>query len=142
MNGLVLVDTNILIDVLTNDRHYADWSRAELAKVVKAGTAFINQIILAELAPHFESVEALEAALPPRTLRRVSIPFDACFAAGQAYRKYRERGGARTAPLPDFFIGAHAQVEGMKLLTRDVRRFRAYFPEVELIAPPDELQTT
>ncbi len=135
MNKMVLVDTNILIDVLKGDSSFTTWSRSQLADVTNQKRATVNQLILAELAAMLDSPEKLDELVPPELIRRESIPFGAAFAAGQAFLAYRRRGGERSAPLPDFYIGAHAQYAGMKLLTRDVNRFKTYFPDIELICP-------
>ena len=137
MSVPVLVDSNVLIDVLQADTPSAAWSEAQLNKALRDRTAAINPLILAELAAFYASPEELARALPPHSYRWEALPFDAAFPAGHAYRDYRRRGGTKTSPLPDFLIGAHAQVAGMTLLTRDVRRYRTYFPDVPLIFPPE-----
>lgn len=138
MSGGVLVDSNILIDVLANDSYWAPWSEEHLARAMHAGTAAINPIIYAEVCRDYDSAETVDAVLPPQ-IARLPLPYRGGFYASAAFRRYRERGGQRTSPLPDFYIGAHAQVDRMKLLTRDVRRFETYFPAVELIRPPEAL---
>ena len=130
----VLVDSNVLLDVLLPDPEWEAWSADTLARVADRFRLVINPIIYGEVSIGFRDVETLEAALPP-AFRREPIPWDAAFLAGRSFVTYRRRGGVRRAPLPDFFIGAHAAVRGHRLLTRDARRYRAYFPTVELIAP-------
>jgi predicted nucleic acid-binding protein len=106
-----------------------------LAEVSDNDTLVINPLIYAEASVNFTSVEALEDLLPAETFRRDELPYEAAFLAGKAFAAYRRRGGARTSPLPDFYIGAHAAVSGYRLLTRDATRYRTYFPTVELISP-------
>jgi predicted nucleic acid-binding protein len=130
-----LVDSNVLLDILTEDEQWLDWSAAMLDAVSDAGPLFINPIIYAEVSAHFDSVEALDAALPAQFCRRLDLPWAAAFLAGKAYLQYRRRGGARMALMPDFYIGAHAAVAGLTLLTRDALRYRQYFPTLRLIAP-------
>ena len=130
----VLVDSNVLLDILLPDPEWEAWSTETLARTADRSPLVINPIIYGEVSIGFRDVETLEAALQP-AFRRESIPWDAAFLAGKSFVTYRRRGGVRRAPLPDFFIGAHAAVRGHRLLTRDARRYRAYFPTVELIAP-------
>jgi len=133
--SLVLVDSNVLLDVLTGDPAWCEWSSSALARVADGSTLVINPVIYAEVSIGFDRVEDLEAALPADLFRRAPLPWEAAFLAGKSYLAYRRRGGARRAPLPDFFIGAHAAVAGMTLLTRDAVRYRTYFPSVTVIAP-------
>ncbi len=131
----VLVDSNVLIDLLENDPNWADWSETQLAPLAEAGLAVINPIIYAEVAANFATIEALNAAVQPFNLLREPLPWDAAFLASQAFKLYRRRGGARSSPLPDFYIGAHASLTGYSLLTRDARRYREYFSKLEIIEP-------
>lgn len=131
-----LVDTNVLLDVLTEDPTWLDWSLVALATATEDGPLFINPIIYAEVSVRFSRVEDLDDALPPQDYRRLALPWEAGFLAGKAFVAYRRSGGSRSSTLPDFFIGAHAAVEGLVLLTRDVARYRTYFPTVQLSAPP------
>ncbi len=132
----ILVDSNVLLDIATEDPVWCAWSTARLAEVLGAGNAIaINPIIYAELSAGYATADVLDAILSDIDVRREDLPWPAAFAAGRAFVAYRRRGGARTSPLPDFFIGAHALVAGHRLLTRDAARYRTYFPEVELIAP-------
>lgn len=132
----VLVDSNILLDIATEDAEWCAWSTARLAEVLRAGGAMvINPIIYAELSAGYAAAETLDAILRDMDVRREDLPWSAAFAAGRAFVSYRRRGGAKTSPLPDFFIGAHALAAGHRLLTRDAARYRTYFPEVDLIAP-------
>jgi hypothetical protein len=131
----VLVDSNVLLDVLTDDERWFAWSSEALASCADASVLAINPVIYAEVSIRFARIEDLEAALPPLDFERLPLPFEAAFLAGKAFLRYRRRGGARRAPLPDFFIGAHAAVSGLRLLTRDPGRYRSYFPRLALIAP-------
>lgn len=132
----VLVDTNVLLDVATEDPAWFDWSVAQLGRAANRDGLAINPIVYAELSVHHESLEALEMALSGHPFARLALPWDAAFVAGYAYRRYRRQGGAKRSPLPDFHIGAHAAVAGLTLLTRDAKRYRDYFPELTLITPP------
>jgi predicted nucleic acid-binding protein len=134
----VLVDTNVLLDVITNDPNWGDWSRSTLRRVANEAILVINPIIYAEVSTNIATIEAVEEALPEALYRRHGVPYEAAFLAGKAFLEYKRRGGPRRSPLPDFYIGAHAAVLGYRLLTRDTSRFRTYFPTVELIAPPSE----
>lgn len=134
-----LVDSNVLLDVLTNDPVWFDWSSVALAgSVDSAGGAVINPIVYAEVSVGFESIEELDQVLPTTLVDRISLPYPTGFLAGKAFSAYRRRGGARPTPLPDFYIGAHALVSGYRLLTRDARRYRSYFPRLELMAPGEK----
>lgn len=130
-----LVDANVLLDVLTEDPAWLGWSAGALADAADAGPLWINPIIYAEVSVRFSQIEALEAALPVEEYRRAQLPWEAGFLAGKAFLRYRGSGGVKTAPLPDFYIGAHAAVAEMALLTRDHGRYRTYFPTVPIIAP-------
>ena len=130
-----LVDSNVILDVLTEDAAWGDWSAAMLADAARAGMLAINPIIYAEVSARFERIEDLDEALPGAYYRRLPLPFEAAFLTGQCFVKYRRRGGTLRSPLPDFYIGAHAALAGLTLLTRDARRYRAYFPTLRIIAP-------
>jgi predicted nucleic acid-binding protein len=132
---MVLVDTNVLIDVAAEDPAWFDWSAGKLAALGSREALAINPVIYAEFSVHFDTVEQVEDVLADFRFERLGLPWEAAFLAGKAFRLYRRRGGKRAAPLPDFFIGAHAAVAGISLLTRDPRRFRDYFPRLKLIAP-------
>jgi hypothetical protein len=131
----VLVDSNVLLDVLGDDPTWGAWSARALAEAAEESVLVIDPIIYAEVSIGFATIESLEAALPPETFRRESLPWEAGFLAGKCFLRYRRKGGARPAPLPDFYIGAHAAVRGYRLLTRDAARYRTYFPRLDLIAP-------
>ncbi|WP_299845513.1 type II toxin-antitoxin system VapC family toxin [uncultured Jannaschia sp.] len=135
MTGNTLVDANVLIDVATDDPQWSDWSAAELARVGQGGRLVINPVIYAEVSIAFDRIEELDALLPEAVFHREELPWESAFLAGKAFRAYRHRGGARSLPLPDFYIGAHAAVRGHRLLTRDAARFRTYFPTLDLITP-------
>ena len=130
-----LVDSNVLLDVLTQDDEWLDWSAAALARAANDAGLVINPIVYAEVAARFERIEDLEAALPQAYYERRPLPWEAAFLAGRCFVKYRRRGGAGRSPMPDFYIGAHAAIEGLTLLTRDPRRYRTYFPALRLLAP-------
>lgn len=131
----VLVDANVLLDVLTDDAHWFEWSAAQLDACAAHAELCINPIVYAEVSVGFERIEELDDALPPDTFTRLELPWEAGFLAGKAFVQYRRAKGSRSSPLPDFYIGAHAAIEGMALLTRDARRFRTYYPKLELICP-------
>ena len=136
MSGL-LVDTNVILDVFEEDPTWVDWSESMLHRYHATDILYINPIIYSELSIGFERIEELEGALSRGGFQIRQIPKEALFLAGKAFLTYKKRGGFRKSLLPDFFIGAHAAVEGMELLTRDPSRFRAYFPTVKLISPDD-----
>ena len=130
-----LVDSNVLLDIFTEDEDWLDWSADRLEDAASRGAVVINPIIYAEVSMRFETIEELDEALPAAYYRREPLPWEAAFLAGQCFVKYRRRGGTRRSPLPDFYIGAHAAVARLTLLTRDARRYRTYFPTLRLIAP-------
>ena len=129
-----LVDSNVLLDILTEDPVWQGWSTGALADAADTGPIYVNPIVYSEVSIRFSTVEALEAALPSRDYRREPIPWPAAFLAGKVFLDYRRSKGTKVTTLPDF-IGAHAAVAGVDLLTRDVGRYRTYFPTVTLIAP-------
>jgi predicted nucleic acid-binding protein len=131
----VLVDSNVLLDVITEDPEWLAWSARELAKAAESEILIINPIIYAEVSVGFTRIEDLDATLPTSLLRRDGLPWEAGFLAGKCFRQYRRTGGTRRSPLPDFYVGAHAAIRGHTLLTRDATRYRTYFPTLELIAP-------
>lgn len=130
-----LVDSSVLIDVATGGSEWADWSAAMITRAAEEGRVVINPIIYAEVSLGFDRIEDLDAALPVEYFAREELPWAAAFLAAQVFLHYRRDGGARRAPLPDFYIGAHAALAGYTLLTRDARRYRTYFPKLRLIAP-------
>jgi predicted nucleic acid-binding protein len=131
----VLVDSNVLLDVLTEDATWYSWSSEALAEAADRGYVAVNPLVYAEVSIAFEEVEALDDALPPDVFLRLPLPWPAAFLAGRCFLAYRRAGGERRSPLPDFYIGAHAAVERIPLLTRDTARYRAYLPGLKLIAP-------
>ncbi|HEY4597299.1 MAG TPA: type II toxin-antitoxin system VapC family toxin [Thermoanaerobaculia bacterium] len=133
----VLVDSNVILDVMTVDPLWSDWSGAMLSRCADSGMLVINPIIYAEVSVGFKRIEELDEVLPTDSFRRDPLPWEAGFLAGKCFLEYRRRGGSRRSPLPDFYIGAHAAVTGMALLTRDARRYRTYFPHLNLLAPPE-----
>ncbi len=131
----VLVDSNVILDVLTEDAQWFEWSSGRLAELAAETPLVINPVIYAEVAIRFDRIEDLDDAVPADHFRREALPWEAAFLAGKAFLQYRRRGGKRRSPLPDFYIGAHAAVRALRLLTRDAGRYRAYFPTVRLICP-------
>ena len=131
----VLVDSNVLLDLFTEDSEWEDWSGSMLSELSRSSHLVINPIIYSEVSAHFDSVEDLDDALPPTWIRRDPLPWESAFLAGRCFLKYRRQGGTRRSPLPDFYIGAHASVAGLTLLTREARRYSTYFPKLKLIAP-------
>jgi predicted nucleic acid-binding protein len=131
----VLVDSNVLLDVITQDPHWGPWSSERLEQVADQHPLVINPLIYAEVSLAFDTIEALEQCLPISSFRREPLPWEAGFLAGRAFLSYRRRGGPRRSPMPDFYIGAHAAIAGHRVLTRDTQRYRGYFPTVALIAP-------
>jgi predicted nucleic acid-binding protein len=134
MNGSLL-DANVLLDIATADANWMAWSQEQLRSAAGRGIVYINPIIYAELAPAFGTKEELDQFLDPSLFRRAPLPYDAGWIAAQAFIKYRRGGGTRNAPLPDFYIGAHAEIEQLTLVSRDAARYRTYFPSIALIAP-------
>jgi hypothetical protein len=135
---MTLVDSNVLLDLATDDEKWADWSQLQLERAASAGPLFINNVIYAEVSIRYDKVETIDATLCDLKIELAEIPRAALFLAGKAYLQYRAAGGSRTGVPSDLFIGAHAAVEQLPLLTRDVRRYRTYFPTVALIAPEGE----
>jgi predicted nucleic acid-binding protein len=130
-----LVDSNVLIDVIEEELAWSERSAAALEQVGAMGPVVINPVIYAEVSVRYEDTDELDLDLPVDLFQREQLPWPAAFLAGKAFAEYRQRGGRRRSPLPDFFIGAHAAVTGMRLLTRDEARYRTYFPTVDLIVP-------
>ncbi|WP_324198945.1 type II toxin-antitoxin system VapC family toxin [Nocardia amamiensis] len=131
----VLVDSCVLLDVMTNDKRWAEWSAQQITEALDSGRVVINPIIYAEVSVGYDAVEELDYLLPSDEFEREALPFRAGFLAGKAFQRYRRNSGEKRSPMPDFYIGAHAAMAGYRLLTRDVARYRGYFPTVELIAP-------
>jgi predicted nucleic acid-binding protein len=132
---ITLVDSNVILDLLTEDPTWCEWSATALAQAADESVLAINPLIFAEVSIGFETVEELERNLRPEDFRRLDLPYEAAFLAGKAFLNYRRRGGKRSAPLVDFYIGAHAAVAGLRLLTRDRARYRTYFPTIDVISP-------
>jgi len=131
----VLVDSNVLLDVFSEDPRWGSWSSEALARAADTAVLAINPIIYAEVSIRFTTIEELDTALPRVHFQRLPLPWEAAFLAGKCFLAYRKRAGTRPTPLPDFYIGAHAAVAGLALLTRDAPRNRTYFPKLRLIAP-------
>jgi predicted nucleic acid-binding protein len=130
-----LVDSNVLLDVMTEDARWFAWSADAIERAADTARLVINPVIYAEVSVRYRRIEDLDAALPRALFDREAIPFEAAFLAGKSYLAYRRRGGTKRSPLPDFFVGAHAAISGYQLLTRDAARYRTYFPKLSLIAP-------
>lgn len=131
----MLVDSNVLLDIATNDPTWFEWSSQAMRSAASEAPLVINPLVYAEVCAAYERIEDVDVLLPTTLLRRDPLPYAAGFLAAKAFVKYRRRGGARSAPLPDFYIGAHAAVAGYSILTRDAARYRTYFPTVRVIAP-------
>lgn len=132
MNG-ILVDSCVLLDLFTDDEHWADWSEAMLEKYSQTNTLYINSIVYTEISIGFDRVEEVESAIDALAIKVLELPREALFLTGKAYLKYRKNKGTKTSPLPDFFIGAHASVSQFGLVTRDMAKYKTYFPQVRLI---------
>jgi predicted nucleic acid-binding protein len=131
----ILVDSNVILDIVTEDKKWFPWSSQALAKYAENHTLVINPIIYAEVSVGFDRIEDVEEVLPSAFFRRDPIPWEAAFLAAKCFLGYRRRRGKKSSPLPDFFIGAHAAVLGIPLLTRDIARYRTYFPKLKIITP-------
>jgi predicted nucleic acid-binding protein len=130
-----LVDSNVILDIVTEDAEWEDWSASMLSAAAREGRLVINPLIYAEVSCGFAAIEDLDDAVPAEYFTREPLPWPAAFLAAKAFVAYRCRGGKRSAPLPDFYIGAHAAIAGHTLLTRDARRYKTYFPKLRIIAP-------
>ena len=130
-----MLDSNVLLDIITADPQWLAWSTEQFRAAAGEGQILINPIIYAELAPAFESQAARDRWLRPSLFNRLRLPYEAGFRASAAFLAYRERGGTRRSPLPDFYIGAHAETAGLTLVSRDVQRYRTYFPRLQLVCP-------
>lgn len=133
--SVVLVDSNIILDIFTEDSHWFSWSANQLMTLVETHTLAINPIIYAEVSVRFEHIEDLEEALSMSYFRRVALPWEACFLAAKIFAMYKQRGDIKNSTLLDFYIGAHALISGMSLVTRDINRYKTYFPKLALICP-------
>jgi predicted nucleic acid-binding protein len=132
---MTLVDTNVLLDLFTDDPAWADWSIGQLDAAALRGPLIISPVVYAELSVRFDRIEALDEVVRDTGVVMADIPRPALFLAGKVFQRYRASGGSRTGVLPDFFIGAHAAVVGVPLLTRDAQRYRTYFPTIDLVTP-------
>jgi predicted nucleic acid-binding protein len=138
---VTMVDSSVILDVVTEDPDWSEWSADALAQARDDGQLVINPIVYAEVSVGFDRIEDLDDAVPADDFQREALPYEAGFLAGKAFLAYRRRGGQKRSPLPDFYIGAHSAVRGYRLLTRDATRYRTYFPTITLIAPePGRLQ--
>lgn len=132
---MVLVDSTVLLDIFTADPKWLSWSQSALADALLAGPVVINQLVYAEVSVAYRQLVELDTILSRLKIQRADLPWDAAHLAGQAFLDYRRKNGNKTSPLPDFYIGAHAQTAGFALLTRDAGRYRTYFPQLTLITP-------
>jgi predicted nucleic acid-binding protein len=130
-----MVDSSVILDVVTEDPDWSEWSAGALAQARDDGQLVINPIVYAEISVGFDRIEDLDDAVPADDFHREALPYEAGFLAGKAFLAYRRRGGQKRVPLPDFYVGAHSAVRGYRLLTRDATRYRTYFPTITLIAP-------
>ena len=135
MRHAVLVDSNVILDIVTEDANWFEWSASKVSECAEQTVLGINSMIYAEVSMGFERIEEIEAALPISFFRCLDLPWEAGFLAGKCFLQYRQRGGNKRSPLPDFYIGAHAAVADMILLTRDVSRYQTYFPTLKLLTP-------
>ncbi len=135
VNNRVLIDSNVLLDILLEDKNWYQWSSSKLSALAETSSLVINPIIYSEVSIGFSKIEDLEAALPHQYFQRENIPWEAAFLAGKCFLDYKKRGGNKKTPLPDFFIGAHALTGGMTLVSRDKARYKTYFPKLSLISP-------
>jgi predicted nucleic acid-binding protein len=133
--AVTLVDSVVILDIVTEDPGWGHWSEDVLARARDEGELVINPIVYAEVSVGFDNIEDLDDAIPAGDFRREALPYEAAFLAGKVFVAYRRRGGQKRSPLPDFYIGAHSAVRGYRLLTRDANRYRTYFPTLTLIAP-------
>ena len=133
-----ILDSNVLLDIVTADAKWLDWSTEQFRAAAAEGQVLLNPIIYAELAPAFDSQAALDRWLRPTIFKRLRLPYEAGYRASEAFVAYRKRGGTKTSPLPDFYIGAHAELAGLTLVTRDATRYRTYFPKLKLITPGEK----
>jgi predicted nucleic acid-binding protein len=131
----ILVDSNIILDIVTEDKQWFHWSSETLSHYAEGNTLAINPIIYAEVSIGFDRIEDVEGVLPQQYFRRLPLPWEAAFLAGKCFLAYRRKSGQKRSPLPDFYIGAHAAVTGMALMTRDPTRYHTYFPKLTLIGP-------
>ena len=132
---MILVDSNVLLDLVTDDPDWSDWSIAQLEAAALSGPVLINDVVYAEISIRYQRIEEVDDLLAQAGIGLAAMPRAALFLAGKVFRQYRRHGGRRTGVLPDFFIGAHASTADWRLLTRDVGRYRTYFPRLDLIAP-------
>jgi len=135
MNG-VFVDSCVLLDLFTDDENWADWSERTLEKYSQTNTLYINSIVYTEISIGFNKVEEVESAIEELGIKVLEMPREALFLTGKAFLKYRKSKGNKISPLPDFFIGAHVSVSGFGLITRDLAKYKTYFPQIKLIHPP------
>jgi len=134
MSG-IFIDSNVILDLFLDDPNWAQWSETKLEHYARHGRLYISPVVYSEISIGFERIEDLEQAVAAAGFQMVPIPREALFLAGKAFMVYRQRSGRKSSPLPNFFIGAQAAVLGLPLITRDVTRYRTYFPSLKLIHP-------
>lgn len=134
----ILVDSCVILDIITEDKKWFEWSANMLEQCANHQQLFINPIIYSEISISYQKIEELETAISPTIFKRLPLPWEAAFLAGKVFLQYRKSGGHRTLPLPDFFIGAHALIDQLTLLTRDKKRFSFYYPKLHMIAPKSD----
>lgn len=132
---MILVDSNVILDIFTQDKKWYEWSSLTVEHWANLTTLAINPIIYTEVSIRFTSIEELNESLSSEIFKRIDLPWEAAFLAGKSYLQYRKQGGNKSSPLPDFYIGAHAAVSGLRLMTRDSARYKTYFPSIEVICP-------
>lgn len=130
-----LIDSNVILDVVTEDKKWFEWSSSMIAQCAESDKIWINPVIYAEVSVGFSRIEDLELALPPTVFRRAALPYEAAFLAGKCFLRYRKSSGIKTSPLLDFYIGAHAAISDFTLITRDKGRFHTYFPKLRIVSP-------
>ena len=131
----IMIDSNVILDIVSQDREWFEWSCETVKSLAQGNVLVINAVIYSEVSIGYKNIEEVEDLFVPDYFIREPIPWEACFLAGKCFLNYRKKGGTKTSPLPDFFIGAHALVRGLRLLTRDTARYRTYFPRLQLISP-------
>lgn len=130
-----MIDSNVILDVVTQDPIWFNWSSTKIKELSSSDLFIVNSIIYSEVSIGYHRIEEVETLFTPSYFVREPIPWEACFLAGKCFLQYRQKGGEKNSPLPDFFIGSHALVRGYHLLTRDVARYQKYFPKLHLITP-------
>lgn len=131
----IMIDSNVILDIILQDANWYTWSSEKMSVLCEDNIFIVNSIVYAEVSIGFERIEEVEELFLPNYFVREPIPWEACFLAGKSFLQYKKKGGTKASPLPDFFIGSHALIKGYRLLTRDVSRYKTYFPKLQLISP-------